>query len=345
MEDIDVIIRVTSQELYDNLKNSHKFLSNFKADRCLKKLDRINKNNEYRCTEIIRDEVGLVYKNYMVYCKQNEYPQNAKMVKKIYDMYTKLCVQQEQFMIGNGEISKYSEYKNIEGYIKKLQATYGGQTEKYLKKLSKKNLGPQKQMIKDLCRDKSKIISEKKRVAINLLQDKLDNWNNRYKNEKVVKILYSSERAEYLLQKMDREDCVYKKRIKFKTNFKDIEQLQENAIKKLRQVNFGIDVMKELKLNKLNIKYVDPFIIMMLCQDNYLDLAKIYLRTVSGNSNYKKSQLPFNIKYNINIDYKKGKMTPVRNEIMAMIAERGSLNVAYINNYKSVNHLRIQRVG
>ena len=66
MEDIDVIIRVTCQELYDNLRKDHSIFSDLKSQRCLNKLNKINENNEYRCTEIIRDELGLVYKNYMV---------------------------------------------------------------------------------------------------------------------------------------------------------------------------------------------------------------------------------------------------------------------------------------
>lgn len=345
MEDIDVIIRVTCQELYDNLRNNHSIFSDFKSQRCLSKLNKINENNEYRCTEIIRDEIGLVYKNYMVFCKKNDYGENANTMRKIYDMYVNLCIQQEQCLIGSGDFSKYSEYKNIEGYIKKLDSTYGGQTEKYLKKLSTKNLGLQRQMLRDLCKDKSKIISEKKRIAIELLQDKLNNWNNRFKNDKSLKIIYNSESAEYILRKIERGECVSKKKIKFKTNFDDIEVLQENAIKKLRQLNFGVDVKSELKLNKTNTQYIDPFILMALCQENQLDYAKIYLRSVSGNCNYKKAQLPFTIKYNINVDYNKGKMTPVRNEIIAIIAERSSLTVASINNYKGVANLKIEKVG
>lgn len=345
MEDIDVIIRVICQELYDNLRNNHSAFSDFKSQRYLDKLNKINENNEYRCTEIIRDELGLVYKNYMVFCKKNDYGENANTMRKIYDMYVNLSIQQEQCLIGSGDFSKYSEYKNIEGYIKKLESTYGGQTEKYLKKLSNKNLGPQRMILKDLCKDKSKIISEKKRIATELLQDKLNNWNNRFKNEKSIKIVYNSESAEYILRRIERGECISKKKIKFKTDFDDIEVLQERAIKKLRQLNFGIDVKSELKLNKTNIQYIDPFIVMALCQENQLDYAKIYLRSVSGNSNYKKAQLPFTIKYNINVDYNKGRMTPVRNEIMAIIAERSSLTVATINNYKGVSHLRIQKVG
>ena len=345
MEDIDVIIRVTCQELYDNLRDNHSIFSDFKSQRCLSKLNKINENNEYRCTEIIRDEIGLVYKNYMVFCKKNDYGENANTMRKIYDMYVNLCIQQEQCLIGSGDFSKYSEYKNIEGYIKKLESTYGGQTEKYLKHLSTKNLGPQKNLLRDLCKDKSKIISEKKRIAIELLQDKLNNWNNRFKNEKSLKIIYNSESAEYIIRRIERGECVSKKKIRFKTNFGDIEVLQENAMRKLRQLNFGIDVKSELKLNKTNTQYIDPFIVMALCQENQLDYAKIYLRCVSGNSNYKKAQLPFTIKYNINVDYNKGKMTPKRNEIMAIIAERSSLTVATINNYKGDKILNIKQVG
>jgi len=345
LEDIDVIIRITCQELYDNLRDNHSIFSDFKSQKCLRKLNKINKNNDYRCTEIIRDEIGLVYKNYMVFCKRNDYDDNAGIIEEIYNMYINLCIQQEQCLIGNGDHSKYNEYKNIEGYIRTLESTYGGQTEKYLSKLSNKNLGPQRQLIKNLCKDKSKIISEKKRIVCDLLKDKLNNWNSRFKKEKSIRIVYDSECAEYKICKIEHGECVSKRKIRFKTNFSNIEDLQESAIKKLRQLNFGIDIKRELKLNKTNTKYIDPFILMFFCQDNYLDYAKIYLRSVSGNSNYKKEQLPFSIKYNINVDYKKGKMTPIRNEIMAIIAERSSITVANIKNYKKINDFKVKKVS
>lgn len=345
MEDINVIIRVTCQELYDNLRNNHSIFSELKSMMYMKKLNKINENNEYRCTEIIRDEIGLIYKNYMVFCKKNEYDENRNSLRKIYEMYTNLCIQQEQCLIGNGDFNKYSEYKNIENYIKKLNSTYGGQTEKYLRKLSKKNLGPQKLVLKDLCKDKSMIMTEKKRVAIQLLEEKLNNWNNRYQNEKNLKIVYDSSKAEYILYTMNKDKCIGKKIIKFKTNFDDIEVLQDNALRKLRQLNFGIDVKGELKANRSTLKYMDPFIISTLCQENYLDYAKIYLRSLSGNSNYKKAQLPFKIVYNIDKDYTKGKMTPVRNEIIAIIAERSNLTVGYISDCDRKNNLRIVKVG
>lgn len=346
MEDIDVIIRVTCQDLYNNLKNNHSIFSDFKSQFYINKLNKINEDNEYRCTEIIRDEIGLVYKNYMVFCREHEHDESIESLKKIYCMYTNLCVRQEQCLIANGDFNKYSEYKKIEEYIRNLESTYGGQTEKYLKKLSKKNLGQQKSLLKAVCKDKSKIMSEKKKYATHVLQEKLDNWNSRYNNEKFLNIVYNSEKAEYVICRMDGKERSYKKKFKFKTNFKDIEILQERALKKLRQLNFGIDVRRELNLNETNVKYIDPFILSVLCQENYLDYAKIYLRLATGNCNYKKVQLPFRIKYNINCDYKKGKMTPVRNEIMAIIAERSSLTVAYVKKYKSaVNNEKIKLVG
>ena len=345
MEDFDVIVRVTCQELYNNLKNNHSIFSDFKSQVYINKLNKINEDSEYRYTEIIRDEIGLVYKNYMVFCKENRHDESIESLKKIYNMYINLCIRQEQCLICNGDFNKYIEYKKIEEYIKSLESTYGGQTEKFLKKLSKKNLGQQRYALKALCKDKSKIMSEKKKCATRLLQDKLDCWNNRYNNDKFLNIIYNSEKAEYILYKMNGNKCVSRKKIKFKTNFKDIEVLQENALKKLRQLNFGIDVKRELKLSKVNTKYIDPFILSALCQENYLDYAKIYLRAVSGNANYKKEQLPFRIKYRISEDYKRGKLTPVRNEIMAIIAERSNLTVAYMQNYKTNVNARIQLVG
>ena len=48
--------------------------------------------------------------------------------------------------------------------------------------------------------------------------------------------------------------------------------------------------------------------------------------------------------YKIDKNYSNGKMTPVRNEIMAKIAERGSLNVSYMKIYKN-NKSKITKVS
>ena len=103
--------------------------------------------------------------------------------------------------------------------------------EKYIKKLSKKNIGTQKKEIKRIYNDKSKIISEKKRNVIKILEEKLNAWNSKYVGKNNIKIEYNSKNAEYIFTQKINDEIVKKKRYKFKSKFSDIEQLQKKAIK------------------------------------------------------------------------------------------------------------------
>lgn len=344
MEDINIIIRSICQDLYENLRHNHSMFSSIKSRMYLSKLKLINLRTDYKYVEIIRDELGLLYKNYMVFCKKQEYDNNLKILKEVKNMYSKLCFELEQLIVGNGAAIAYSECKHLDDYIKKLNSTYGGQTEKYIKKLSKKRLGVQRKQIKNIYKDKSKIITEKKKAVTNILQDKLEKWNYRYKREKEIDIIYNSEDAEYTFIKMDGNTCLKKKKFKFKNNFSDIEKLQKSAIKKLKQLNFGMSVYEELKLKEICLKYVDPFVLTIFVEEGYLDYAKMYLRALNGESRIKKSQLPFRIKYKINENFSKGKLTPVRNEIIAIIADRNALTVAEIEKYINNNIRKISNI-
>ena len=333
MENIDVIIRTICQELYDNMRHNNSIFSWIRSNKYIYKIKSINAKSYYKHTCLIRDELGLLYKNYMVFSSGQEY-NNTSIMRKIYNLYAELSVQIEQSLIGNTYSTKIGKYKDIEKYIKTLELTYGGQTEKYLKKLTRKRLGVEGRQIRNVCKDKSTIISEKKRIVKNILQDKLDSLNGKLKNEKTMEITYNSENAEYIIIKYNDGKPVKKSRFKFKADFSDIELMQENAIKKIRQLNYGIDIKQELGLNKIAIKYIDPFILRILYNENYLDYAKIYLRLISGDTSIKKNLLPFKINYKINKDFSKGRLTPKRNEIMAIIAERSSYTVANLKIIK-----------
>ena len=328
LENIDVIIRTICQELYENLRHNNSVFSWVKSNRYIYKIKSINAKSYYKYTELIRDEVGLLYKNYMVFSQRQEFDNNVNIMRKIYNLYAELCVQIEQFLVGNTYSNKIRKYKDIEKYIRTLELTYGGQTEKYLKKLSKKRLDAEGKQIRSICKDKSIIISEKRRIVKNILQGKLDSLNGKLKTEKTIEITYNSENAEYIIIKYNEGKPIKKSRFKFRADFSDLELMQEKVIKKIKQLNYGIDVKQELKLDKTAIKYIDPFIVQILYYENYLDYAKMYLRLISGKTSIQKKLLPFKINYKINNDFSRGRLTPKRNEIMAIIAERSSYTVA-----------------
>ena len=131
------------------------------------------------------------------------------------------------------------------------------------------------------------------------------------------------------------------KRYKFKSKFSDIEQLQKKAIKNLRQMNFGISIFEELNISEDCFKYIDPFALTIFIEEGNLDYAKLYLRQLNGESQSKKYKLPFKIIYNIDEDFQNGRLTPIRNEIIAIIAERNALFVAEIKKVKSLKKAKI----
>lgn len=352
MEDINIIIRSICQDLYENLRHDHSIFSKAKSKKYLYNLKKLNKDTDYKYAEVIRDELGILYKNYMVFSKKQEYENNSKIISSIKKMYIDVSYILEQFLMNNGAKIAYPEYKNLEKYIKELNSTYGGQTQKYIKRLSRRKLGVQKKEIKAIYKDKSKIISEKKKSVILVLKSKLDKWNGKYKKSVDVKLTYNSAKAEYIFIKKCDNSSIKKRKYRFKTNFSDIEQLQKNAIKNLKKMNFGISIYEELNIEEDCLKYVDPFILTIFIQEGYLDYAKIYIRQINGESKNKKYNLPFKIIYNIDENPKNGALTPVRNEIMAIIAERSSLSVAElrrknnsnIRNYEN-KKINIRKIG
>lgn len=334
-ENINIIIRSICQDLYENLRHNSSAFSKIKSKKYLTKLKKINFDTDYRFIDVIRDELGLVYKNYIVFCQKKEYENNAKILNNIKKMYIDISYKLEQIMLGNTIKNPYTESKNLEKYIKELELTYGGQTEKYLKKLSKKRLGNERKKICQIYKDKSKIISTKKDIVISLLKNKLNRCNYIYEENKKIKIVYNSEIAEYMFTEVNNDEQLKKKKYKFKTKFSDIEELQKNALKNLKKINFGISINEELKLNENCIKYVDPFILTIFIEEGYLDYAKIYLRQLNGEIKNQNTQLLFKIIYKIDNNFENGILTPLRNKIIAIIAERGATTVAEVEILKN----------
>ena len=73
MEDINVIIRSICQDLYENLRYNNSIFTNYKSLKYLKKLRKINITTDYKYAENISDEIGILYKIYIVFCRKKEY--------------------------------------------------------------------------------------------------------------------------------------------------------------------------------------------------------------------------------------------------------------------------------
>lgn len=344
MEDYSKKIRILCQGLYENIKfNSSVFLI-LKSNYYLKTLKKINKQTEFKYIYMIRDELGLVYRNYLIFSAKKEYETNLKTVNKIKKLYIELSKTIRHLSGKNGIKLVYPEYSSLEKYINTLENTYGGQTEKYIKKLSKKKIEGKncEKTISNIYKDSQLITSEKKRAVINIIQSRIDCWKQQHKKESKIKIGYNYKKAEYILINKGTNGSIKKKKYKFKSNFSDIKKLQQIAMKNLRKLNFGISLYDELGLKDECIKYIDPFILTIFVEEGYLDYAKLYLSQINGENPSSKYELPFKIVYVINENPKKGALTPVRNEIISMIAERHSVSVADLKIEKNVDERKLQ---
>ena len=65
-----------------------------------------------------------------------------------------------------------------------------------------------KKEIKRIYNDKSKIISEKKRNVIKILEEKLNAWNSKYVGKNNIKIEYNSKNAEYIFTQKINDEIV-----------------------------------------------------------------------------------------------------------------------------------------
>lgn len=331
-KDSEMIIRSICQDLYENLRHNSSAFSKIKSRRYLSKLKSYNKKTDGEHAEDIRDNIGILYKNYMVFSKKEEYENNADIILKIIKIYTELCNSIEQSKLGNVEKVALSKRKKIEKYITELEATYGGQTEKYIKKLTKKHcIGKQRKAIVALYKDKSKITATKKKEVLSILRGKV------HKEEAVqdVKIMYNCLKAEYVFIRKEQDKIVEKKKYRFNQNFSDIEKLQRKALNNFRQLNFSIDPVQEIKADKNCLKYLDPFILNIFVQEEYLDYAKIYLKKINGNIDLRKEKLPFKIVYQIDENIKHGALTPTRNRIINILAQRAGLSIAEVRRVKT----------
>ena len=312
-KDIEIIIRSMCQDLYESLRHDNSAFSKLKSLKYLSKIKKFNTSTECKYSEEIRDKIGILYKNYMVFSKKEEYENNSDVISEIKKFYVELCNNVEQRILGSSEQITYAQHKKIENYIKELESTYGGQTEKYIKKLSNKKIGPQKHDIMRIYKDKTKITATKKSEVISILKNKLYNGNNNSVINQDINIIYNSNKAEYLFIKIENGNIVQKKKYKFNTNFSDLEELQKRAMKNLKKLNFSMSLYDEIKVDKDSLKYLDPFIVNIFAEEGYLDYAKIYLKEINGDTDLRTDKLPFKIIYQLDDNFKHGILSPTRN--------------------------------
>ena len=112
LEDINVIIRSICQDLYENLRYNNSIFANYKSLKYLKKLRKINITTDYKYAENIRDEIGILYKNYIVFCRKKEYENHSKIIEEIKKMYFEISYSIEQLLVNDGIKYTYKEYKN-----------------------------------------------------------------------------------------------------------------------------------------------------------------------------------------------------------------------------------------
>lgn len=114
---------------------------------------------------------------------------------------------------------------------------------------------------------------------------------------------------------------------------KFLNKKREYVLKKLTNINFGINIFDELNIDEKNFYRVNPDIVNILLNEGRIDMAKMYIKEVVGRETRFK---PLQIKYNLNKDLNLGVLSREDNKEMKKLAklDRISSRIVIIGNKK-----------
>lgn len=136
-----------------------------------------------------------------------------------------------------------------------------------------------------------------------------------------IEIEYNSDRGSYIYKSLQ-EDKVLSSKEYTINNIKHLGSKRIEAVKRLKQLNFGINVFEELGIDDRKFYKVNPDIIHILLNEGKINQAKIYIKEVLSGD---KINNPLKIKYVLNRDAKKGKFSSEENKNMKKMAKADRL--------------------
>ena len=136
-----------------------------------------------------------------------------------------------------------------------------------------------------------------------------------------VDIEYNSDRGSYVFRKVENGQVMYNKEYRI-NDLKNLEAKRKHAIERLKRINFGINIFDELDVDEKKLQRINPDIVHILLNEGKIDYAKLYIKEVVGGESVNN---PLKIKYMLNRDNSKGKLSPEENRVMKKIARKDSL--------------------
>lgn len=246
------------------------------------------------------------------------------------------------------EVSYNEELKEICSKMKKsfaikINSISALKTKKCLKRLIKLNkktnnenidelihiIGRSRMEYKKYCRENNYIsdpyVNQKIREAYSKLSRKsmkIKTTKKNIKNNKsTIQIEYNSDRGSYVVNTIENDNIVKTKEYLVR-NIKNLEAKRKGVLRELRRWNYGINIFKELEIDKDKFYKVNPDIIHILLSEGKVDYAKMYIKEVVGGETM---HLPFSVKYVLNANVKKGKFSPEENRNMKKMARADRL--------------------
>jgi len=135
------------------------------------------------------------------------------------------------------------------------------------------------------------------------------------------KIEYNSDKGLYEIAYLKNGQQVKSKEYKVK-NIKNLDSKRKMVLDRLKKLNYGISIFKELGIEKDKFYKVNPDIIHILLNEGKLDYAKMYIKEVVGREPLHK---PFEIKYVLNRNVKQGVFSAEENKAMKKMAKEDRL--------------------
>lgn len=146
--------------------------------------------------------------------------------------------------------------------------------------------------------------------------------NIRNSKKPIMQVEYNSDIGKYHVNYIQNGVVVGEKDYKIK-NVKYLQGKRDKVLSELTKFNYGINVFDELNVDEDKFYKVNPDIIHIFLSEGKIDYAKMYIKEVVGGEPLNK---PFNIKYVLNRNLKKGVFSAEENKNMKQMARRDRIS-------------------
>ncbi|MBR4260774.1 MAG: hypothetical protein IKQ33_02325 [Clostridia bacterium] len=143
----------------------------------------------------------------------------------------------------------------------------------------------------------------------------------RNKNIKNTQIEYNSNRGSYMFNTIENGTVVNSKEYKI-NDIKHLGAKRAMVLKRLRHMNFGVNIFDELEIDERNFYKINPDIVNIFLNEGQISNAKMYIKEVVGGETIHK---PFEIRYVLNRNLNKGVFSPEENKNMKQMAKTDRL--------------------